>query len=151
MKHGALRVISIAALVLSIAPLCEAAGEDDIPPVVLYGLKVYRAESPEAAFKTWIVGGPLEGDVSFLNQATSLFRQTESHYGKYREFDLIKVVDLTPTTKIIYLQMNFQKGPLFARFVCYRTELNWVIATMDFHTRAELILPPSFLDGSSKK
>ncbi len=152
MNRGALRFISVVALMLSVAPLCEAAAqENDVPPIVLSGLKTYRAESPEAALKTWAVGGPMEGADSLLSQATTLLRQIESRYGKYREFDLIKEVNLTPTTKIVYLQMNFQKGPLFARFVCYLTELNWVIATVDFHTKPELILPPSLLGGSSKE
>ena len=126
----------------------QAADEQEIPDVVLSGLRTYRSETPNAAFKVWLVGSPMENEGSLMVQGADMFQKTEAHYGKYREFQLIKTVNLTPTSKIIYLQMNFEKGPLFAKFLCYRTDLKWIIAMFDFHTKAEIILPPGLLDGS---
>lgn len=133
------------ALLLSVAPWQLAmAKEDEIPPVVLSGLKAYQAEGAEAALKAWLVGSPLEGDKTALSQA-NIFRQAEVIYGKYLGFHTIQVADPTPTTKFVFLQMDFQKGPFFVNFVCYRAESGWIVVMSNFNTEAEKVIPPKLL------
>lgn len=116
----------------------------EIPPVVSSGLSAYEKDGPEAAFKAWLAGSPLEGDKTALSQA-NVFRQVESLYGKYQGFDLIKTTTLTPKTVLIYLQIDLQKGPLFASFVCYQEKDGWIITMLNFHTEVEKIVPPEIL------
>jgi hypothetical protein len=48
---------------------------------------------------------------------------------------------VTPTTRVVYLGLNFEKEPLFAKFVVYRVESVRILVNFAFHTKAELILP----------
>ena len=127
-----------------------AAQNAEIPPVVLAGLNAYRSGGAIAAIKAWLIGSPAEGEKIALSQASS-FNQVESLYGNYTGFDLIKVVTLTPKTKFIFLEVNFQKGPVFAKFHCYRAKSGWVVASFNFHTEAEKIIPTEILDFSEQR
>jgi hypothetical protein len=115
-------------------------GAEEIPKVILSGLEAYKAEGPEAAVKAWIKGSSIEGSKEALSQANVL-RQVQDFYGTYKAFELIRSRDLTPTTRIIYLTLNYEKGPLFAKFTAYRAEQGWIIANFTFNTKEDLILP----------
>ena len=123
----------------------ETATQDaEIPPVILAGLNAYRSGGAVAAIKEWFIGSALEGEKVDMSQASS-FQRVESLYGSYAGFDLIRIVTLTPKTKLIYLEMNFQKGPLFANFHCYRAKSGWVVASLNFHTEVERVIPKEIL------
>ena len=121
-----------------------AAQNAEIPPVVLAGLNAYRSGGAIAAIKAWLIGSPAEGEKIALSQASS-FQQVESLYGNYTGFDLIKIVTLTPKIKLIYLEMNFKKGPVFGNFCCYRAESGWIVASLNFQTEAEKVIPAKIL------
>ena len=121
-----------------------SAQEPEIPPVVLSGLEAYKQSGPEQAFKIWLAGSPVEGEKIAMSQVNG-FRQVESLYGPYQGFDPIRIVPITPNTTLVYLQINFQKGPLFSSFMCYQTKSGWVITWLNFHTEVDKILPPNIL------
>lgn len=129
------------------SPEVIAKDNGGIPPVVLSGLDAYKEGGAEAAFNAWLSGSPSEGDKSALSQA-NIFRQVETLYGAYQGFDPIKIVNLTPKTTLVYLQINFQKGPLFASFLCYREVDNWIIPMLTFNTEVEKIIPSEILYSS---
>ncbi len=147
------RLMAVSCLVVLLAaPLLgsvreAASAEAEIPPVVLSGLEAYKQSGPEEAFKVWLAGSPLEGEKMAMSQVNN-FRQVESLYGPYEGFNPIKVVELTPKSTIVYLQINFQKGPLFASFVCYQGQGGgWAVAWLKFHTEVDMILPSQILSG----
>ena len=37
-------------------------------------------------------------------------------------FEIISTRDLAPKTRILYLVLDYEKGPLFAKFVVYRSD-----------------------------
>jgi hypothetical protein len=107
---------------------------------MLSGLEAYKADGPDAAIKAWVKGGPLEGSKDALSQANVL-RQIQDYYGTYKAFDLIRSRNLSPTTRVIYLTLDYEKGPLFAKFVIYRTEQSWILTSFTFNTKEEMVLP----------
>jgi hypothetical protein len=113
---------------------------DEIPPVIKAGLEAYKVEGPEAAIKAWLKGSALEGSKDALSQANVL-RQIQDYYGSYESFEVISTRNVTKTTQIVYLAMNFQKGPVFARFMVYHAADGWVSVTFTFNTKSEAILP----------
>jgi len=112
----------------------------DVPKIILSGLEAYKAEGPEAAIKAWLKGSPIEGSKDALTQANNL-RQVQDYYGAYKAFDTISSRDLSPTTRIVYLTLNYEKGPLFAKFLVYRTEQGWILVSFLFNTKDELVIP----------
>ncbi len=98
-----------------------------LPPVIAAGMDVYAIEGAESAVKTWVKGGPLEGDPKVLNSVQA-FDEVEKFYGRYEGYHLVSQRNLTPTSKLIYLQMDYEKGPLYVRFLCYLAGEKWVVS-----------------------
>lgn len=126
------------------APSLRAAtpqpASDEVPKILISGMEAYKNEGPEAAIKAWIKGSPIDGSRDALSQANVL-RQVQDFYGAYKSYELIKSRDLTPTTRILYFTLDYEKGPLFAKFLIYRTEQGWIVVNFAFNTKEEVIIP----------
>jgi hypothetical protein len=46
---------------------------------------------------------------------------------------------------IVYLTINYEKGPLFGRFLAYRIRNDWILPDFTFDTKPEAIFPPELL------
>ncbi len=110
----------------------------DLPAVIVSGLDAYKSKGPDEAVKAWIKGSPIEGSKDALSQANSL-RQVQDFYGAYQSFDVVGTRELSPKTRILYLVMDYESGPLFAKFVVYRTEHGWILTSFNFNTKDEMI------------
>ncbi len=116
------------------------AEDEGLPFIILSGLDAYALEGAEAAIKTWIRGGPNESD-STLPILTETFKEVEDRYGRYTGYEIISIKTLTPSSKLVYLQMNYEKGPFFSRFLCYRHAGSWVVSgRLAFDTDPQKIL-----------
>lgn len=135
-------IFAVGLLLFTLAQCVAASGQEssEVPKVVLSGLESYKAEGPEAAIKAWLKGSPIEGSKDALSQANML-RQVQDYYGAYKSFDLIRSRNISPTTRIVYIVMDYEKGPLFAKFVVYKAEEGWIIPSFTFNTKEELIIP----------
>lgn len=118
----------------------QETGAGEVPKILLSGLEAYKAEGPEAAVKAWIKGSAVEGSREALSQA-NLLRQIQDFYGAYKEYHVICSRKVTPTTRVFFLSLDFEKGPLFGRFVVYRTEQGWILTQFNFNTKDEAIVP----------
>jgi hypothetical protein len=122
--------------------IAQTRSADDVPKIILAGLDAYKADGPEAALTAWIKGSPLDGSKDALSQANML-RQIQDYYGAYKSFDIIRARNLTPNVRVLYLVMNYDKGPLFTKFVVYQSAQGWILTNLNFNTKEELIIPPS--------
>jgi hypothetical protein len=113
---------------------------DKVPKFIQSGMDAYKSEGPEAAIKAWIKGSALEGSKDALTQANGL-RQIGDYYGAYKAFEVISSRTISPSTRVFYLTLEFEKGPVFAKFVIYRVAEDWVLVSFNFNTKPELILP----------
>jgi len=141
-----LHAVAIGLLVLILAQHVRAGtpqpDPDEIPKILLSGFDAYKAEGPEAAIRAWLKGSSIEGSKDALSQANVL-RQVQDYYGSYKTFELIQSRNLTPTTRVIYLALNYEKGPLFAKFMVYKTAEGWILVNFSFNTKEEFIIPKS--------
>lgn len=121
--------------------LIKAGTAEDLPPVILSGLQAYKDKGPDEAVRIWIKDSPIDGSKDALSQANNL-RQVQDFYGAYQTFELISAYEIGRRTRIFYLTLDFENGPLFARFVVYQSNHRWVLTRFDFNTKEEMILPP---------
>jgi hypothetical protein len=113
----------------------------DVPPPVFLGLIAYRDKGLDAAVQAWIKDSAIEQHNEPLPQVDAL-RQAPRYYGVYRNFEFLGVQDLSMRVREVYLVMNYDRGPLFGRFLCFRSEDHgWVVLNFDFNIRPEAILP----------
>jgi hypothetical protein len=85
-------------------------------------------------------GSPLEGNRDALTQSNML-RQIQDYYGSYQSFDTISTRNLTSNAQMIYFVMNYEKEPVFGKFLIYHTKVGWVTVSFIFNTKPEVILP----------
>jgi hypothetical protein len=115
-----------------------------LPGPITTGLAAYAFQGPDAAVKEWVKGSSREGSPEASIQINYL-KQVESTYGKFQSYHLVQVHGLSSLTQIVYLTINFEKGPLFARFLAYRIRNDWVLPDFSFDTKPEAIFPPELL------
>jgi hypothetical protein len=48
---------------------------------------------------------------------------------------------------VLYLAINFERGAVYARFLFYRTEKDWVVQNVDLSTRPEALMPWLAFEG----
>ena len=131
---------------LILAPSVSAAqtsgpvASESLPPIVVLGLEAYKTNGPEEAVRTWVKGSGIDGTKEALSQANALL-QAQEFYGSYRAFEIVSIKDLSPRTRVVYLVLDLEKGPLFAKFVVYRSGQAWILAYFNFSTKEELVFP----------
>ena len=145
------RVFFLCSCALFLAPLVSRAqassskgkgASESLPPIIVSGLEAYKNKGPEEAVRTWTKGSAIDGSKDALSQANVL-RQVQDYYGAYQAFEVVSTKDLSPKTRVIYLVLDFEKGPLFAKFVVYRSDQSWILAYFNFNTKEELVFPSS--------
>lgn len=131
------------ALLLPLQPArAQAPPAQHVPAIVLSGLETYRSAGPDEAIRAWLKGSPIEGSKDAMAQANQL-REIQDFYGNYQGFDLLGVHSIAPSTHLVYIVLNFAKGPLFGKFLTYRTGQGWVVASFSFNTNPDQVLPPA--------
>ena len=114
-------------------------------PVIEEGFKTLKETGVEAAWKTWAKGGPLDGSKEIASQAAQ-FGQVGAYYGMYISHEYVFTKELGPRNKIVFVIMNLEKGPLFGRFLVFKTlEGKWVVPGFKFHSEPNQIWPSEIL------
>jgi len=137
-------IILLCSCILFVAPSLSPAqsrGPDGaVPDIVRAGLEAYKNGGAQAALQAWVKGGPLDGSAEESTDITAL-DQLQQSYGAYRSFDVVHASNLTHRIQVIYLALYFEKGPVFARFMVYRTGATWVLTSLKFNSDVDAILP----------
>jgi hypothetical protein len=109
------------------------------------GAAAYLKDGATAAVNAWLKGSALEGNTQAMSQANTL-RQIEDFYGKPESFETISESTISARSKMILFVINYQKGPLFARFQVFQLPAgNWVSTEFKFQTEAAQIFPNTAL------
>jgi hypothetical protein len=111
-----------------------------LPRIVRDGLDAYRKDGPEEAIKTWVKNGVLDGNEAATSQVASL-TGAQNLYGAYRGFHIISVRAVSGSTVQACLTLDYDHGPLFAKFVAYRSVVGSVLTSFRFDPDEEHLLP----------
>ena len=141
MKSVFLKLVIASTLLLPASQLNAAEPKGKVPPVILNGLKAYTKSGPQAAVKTWIEGSVMEKKKEEALTYSETFKKVEEFYGSYRGYHLIGVTDITEITKVVTITMDYDKGPVFIKFLTYKTKNGWILVSFDFNTNPDVILP----------
>jgi hypothetical protein len=114
---------------------------EDVPKIIQFGLETYKSEGPESAVKAWVKGGPYDGNRDVAAGQTSILRQAQVLYGTYRGYEVIREQDISASIRVFYLTLNFERGPVFSRFIVFRSEQGAMITALTFSVKPEDIVP----------
>ena len=129
----------------AIADSTDAQIADSLPHIVASGLKAYRDGGPDEAITAWIRGSAVDG-----SSQANLLHQIQADYGPYRTFDLIGTRQFGSRTQIVYLTLDFDKGPVFAKFVVYKSEQGPILASFNFSTKDDILPDLPFAASSTQ-
>jgi len=131
-------------MVLAVLPVADAEENIKMPEVITAGLSVYKEKGVEAAVLEWLKGSPAEGQKNALAESNVLL-QVEAFYGSYQSYELINIKEITASSRVVYVQLNYENGPVFAYFVIFKKGGDWIITTFQFHTDPTAILPREYV------
>jgi len=139
---------SLSALVFGLTLGCLQSGvravaaepDSPIPPVIQGGFEFFQKQRPEQGVDAWKEGG-LVGEEFKSGSRALYFRQAERTLGKYVAYEWVATRMIGKSSKIVYLAINYEHGAVYARFLVYRTEKDWVVQSMNFNTRPEALMP----------
>ena len=132
-------------LACSCSPSRNSGGE--VPPVVGAGLETYRTNGLSSAYKVWANRGPLESDTSARDNFVIGLEKVQTVYGKVMGYEIVKVVKVSSSVRRVYAVVQYEKAPVYASFDCYRPGDKWYVTDLLFHTKVNMVFPPSLLDG----
>jgi len=117
------------------------------PKIVTDGLDGYKKSGYDEAFKIWMKGSPLENDkTSYMNMKGGM-TQIEAAYGRMIGYEILKSVNMSPSTTRTYAVILYEMGPLFLYMDCYKSPKGWIIPEIQFHTKPQMVLPQRFVFG----
>jgi len=145
MKYIFATAIVISIFLLPIQGLQAGEAEDKEPPLIAEGLTAYKTGGPEAAIKVWIRGSAMEKKAEETLAYAKNFEQVGEYYGKYLDYELIELKEISGTSRMAIISMNYELGPVYARFLTYKAKTGWILVNFDFNTKPEVILPALFI------
>lgn len=116
-----------------------------LPEVVSKGLNALRYSGSASAVDVWLTGSPIEKDAAGRSKILGVLSAVEGAYGKCIGHEVIQIFPITSSTLRIYGVILFEKGPLYARWDCYKVPGGWVIPEFVVNTTAEKALPVELL------
>lgn len=138
------RLIALLVLVIATSANSSAKPEDSLPAPVLKGLQAYAAEGLGAAVDIWMKNSVMDGNAS-AKAGLLQVAEVERYYGKYEDYQLVRVSILTPRSKRFYIAINYEKSPLWCYLDVYQKKNGeFIISELLFNTKAALILPGDF-------
>ena len=93
-----------------------------IPQNILDGLDALRHDQLDQVESSW-----KKGALTNLDGISASLRNDKDSLGEYRGFDLISLQDISPRIRVLYIALNYERGPQFKKFVTYRNSTGWVV------------------------
>lgn len=121
-------------------PALGQASTGSMPKIVQAGLDAYKTGGPEEAVRVWMRGSALEGTKEVAGYLTTL-HQTQELYGNFCAYDLIGTRVLSRVSYVVYVSLDYDRGPLFAKFTVYRTEPAAVLTNIVMNVNEDAVLP----------
>jgi len=98
---------------------------------------------PDSAAALWTVTWVRAGDEAKKQQLLASFRQLPEVAGHPLGYDLIRIIDVTPHLRRVYVLLRCQRQPVYFLVVLYQARDRWTVNTINWHTDADQVLPPT--------
>jgi hypothetical protein len=120
-----------------------------VPAVIQNGFKLWSLNRRSSwAFDTWKMGGLMEKDPKIDTLSRYFFRMEQS-LGNYKTYEVIDSKRIGQASGVLFVSINFDHGVMFARFMIYRTDQDWVVQNMDFSPKPEAVMPWLAFEGGT--
>ena len=127
--------------------ISATAANAQVPAVIDDGFVSWtRGGAVDIVLSIWQKGGLMEGASKTAGQSSYL-KMVGQAAGTYRSYEILNTKRIGRNSEIVYLCMNFDRGAVYARFLLYHTEKDWVVQNMDFNVKPEALMPWLAIEG----
>lgn len=120
-----------------------------VPAVIQNGFKLWSLNHRSSwAFDAWKMGGLMEKDPK-TDTLSRYFSRIEQSLGNYKAYEVVDSKRVGQSSGVLYLAINFDRGVIFARFVIYKTDQDWVVQNLDFSPKPEAMMPWLAFEGGT--
>lgn len=136
-------------LLVGVIAMADATGASSatsslvLPHIVVDGMEKYNFNGADEAMEVWLQPTRAQTQEAATAYANTL-RDAEQAYGKFVDYHLVSVKWISPATAMVYLIMNYERGPLFVRFLVYEYKSNQLVTQIDFGLVPEVVFPEKF-------
>jgi hypothetical protein len=114
-----------------------------VPEPAAAGFDLLIRGQPDSAVAVWTVTWVRAEDEAKKQQLLSSFRQLPEAVGHPLGYDLIRIIDVTPHLRRVYVLLRCQRTPVYFLVVLYQARDRWTVNTINWHIDADQILPPT--------
>ena len=112
-----------------------------VPEPAAAGFDLLIRGQPDSAVAVCTVTWVRAEDEAKKQQLLSSFRQLPEAVGHPLGYDLIRIIDVTPHLRRVYVLLRCQRTPVYFLVVLYQARDRWTVNTINWHIDADQILP----------
>ena len=118
-----------------------AAAQSELPEIAQRGLTALDAGRIDSALAIWVRGS------GFSDQARDQVLRSGPLFaeacGQVSAHDILRVVELSPHLKRLYILALCSTQPVYVMLVLYQGADHWVVTSINWNTDADRVLPAS--------
>jgi len=114
-----------------------------IPSPVAEGFDLLVRGQPDSATAVWTATWVKPEDEAKRQQLSSSFRQLPEIVGHPLGYDLIRIIEVTPHLRRVYVLLRCQHQPVYFLVVLYEPRDRWIVSTINYQTDPDQVLPAS--------
>jgi len=140
------RLFTLAVCLLALNPTLAA--DSELPKILQAGFTLWSRGGADIALDSWIKGGLMENETARATELSNYFKTIDRSLGNFKSPEWVEEKQISKTTQIVYLAINFDRGVVFGKFVIYHGGANWIVQDMVFNTHPEAIMPWLAIEGT---
>ena len=123
----------------------QSAAQVQLPPAVERGLHALEAGRPDSAVIEWTKTWTSPDDNQKRDQLVASFRRLAEIAGAVRGYDIVRVIDLTPHLRRVYILLLCEIQPAYVMLVAYQPAGQWRVTAVNWNTDQDKVLPASVI------
>ena len=133
------------ALVICLIALPSAAvAQDAVPRPVTEGLQSLAVGHCASAMTRWTAWWTRSDDATKRNQLIASCPVLDSVGGALLGYDVIKVLDVTPHLRRVYILLRYERQPLYMMLTAYAPDgTGWKVMAVNWNTDIDKVVPPN--------
>ncbi len=124
-----------------------SAAEPTLPDIVVAGFKEFKTGGYTAATNAWARDSSLLQDSQTLLALNTYLSQVCNNAGTFVGADIIRVVNLSANSEVVYATAKFERQLVFLSFTCYKMGDKWLITMIDADKDPAKVLPTNIMSG----
>jgi len=128
------------------APASSSAGAG-VPDIVAGGFTAYIKSGYATAVEFWSKGSSLNLDAPTKTAINKSLSDEENIAGSFIAPEVIKIVNLSSSSILVYISGKYQRGGLYMCFACFKPVDKWLVTSITCDQNPAKILPTEILSG----